>query len=169
MGEATTSSSLTICLVCSHGGHLAEMLQLGDAFAGHAVFYFCYDADTTRRLPDAFRVSNRPYSPFEFLRNLGRAIRIFRRRRPDLVVSTGAEIAIPVVLVAKVFRTPVIYIECGAQVARPSVTGRILYYLADEFYVQWPELLRAYGSRARFEGSLVDEVKSIPRQGGAEI
>ncbi len=148
---------LKICLTCSHGGHLTEMLQLGEAFEGHDVFYFCYDADTTRRLPHAYLVPNMARNPIEFLCNLWRLWRIFRVERPDMVVSTGAEIAIPVAIHALLRRAYIVYIECGAQVRHPSVTGRVLYWLADEFYVQWPELLSAYGPRARFRGSLVDE------------
>lgn len=149
---------IKICCTCSHGGHLNEMLQLAEALADQDVFYFCYDADTTRRLPRRYLVPNMARNPVEFVKNLFRVYRIFRREHPHLIVSTGAEIAIPVVLVGKLFRVPVLYIECGAQVVRPSLTGRVMYWMADEFYVQWPELLNAYGPRARFVGSLIDEV-----------
>jgi UDP-N-acetylglucosamine:LPS N-acetylglucosamine transferase len=133
------------------------MLALMPAFEGHRCFFFCYDADTTRRLDHAYLVPNKPLSPVAFLQNLVKVFGIFRKERPDLIVSTGAEIAIPVVLIGKLFRCPVLYIECGAQVTRPSGTGRIMYWLADTFLVQWPELLAAYGPRARYEGSLIDE------------
>lgn len=153
---------LKICLVCSHGGHLGEMLQLAEACNGHRTFYFCYDADTTRSLPNAYRVPNMARNPVEFAKNLARVHRLFRRERPDLVISTGAEIAIPVILVAKLRRVPTIYIECGAQVTVPSLTGRLVYPLVDRFYVQWPELLEAYGPRARYVGSLIDETPPSP-------
>lgn len=145
-----------LCLVCSHGGHLAEMLQLSEAFAACDTFYFCYDAETTRALPNAYRVPNKPLNPFSFVLNLLRLMRIFRRERPSAIVSTGAEIAIPAAIIGKLFRIPLIYVECGAQVYTPSSTGRLLYYVADRFYVQWPELLAAYGPRAQFVGSLID-------------
>lgn len=145
-----------LCLVCSHGGHLSEMLQLGDAFAECDTFYFCYDAETTRALANAYRVPNKPLSLWAFIRNVLFLFRVFRCERPDAVVSTGAEIAIPAALVAKVHRLPLIYIECGAQVTKPSTTGRLLYHLADRFYVQWPELLNAYGPRAQYVGSFID-------------
>jgi len=154
---ASPKAPIKICLACSHGGHLTEMLELAEAFAGHDTFYFCYDADTTRQLPNVHLVPNMARNPIEFLKNLFRVWRLFRRERPGLVVSTGAEIAIPVVLVAKLMRVPVVYIECGAQVTHPSFTGRIMYWLADTFFVQWPELLDAYGPRAVFRGSLIDE------------
>lgn len=156
------SACLKICLACSHGGHLTEMLELREAFEGHDVFYFCYEAETTRNLPHVYLVPNMARNPVEFAKNLFRVFRIFRKERPDLVVSTGAEIAIPVVLIAKLFRVETVYIECGAQVVHPSVTGRVIYWLADSFFVQWPELLKVYGPRALFQGSLIDEEKIEP-------
>jgi UDP-N-acetylglucosamine:LPS N-acetylglucosamine transferase len=156
-----------LALVSSHGGHLTELLELAPAFDGCDVFYLCYDADTTRGLPNAYLTANRPYNPIHFLGNLLRAWRIFRRERPDLVVSTGAEIAIPAFLAAKALSIPTLYIECGAQVTRPSLTGRLLVNFADRFFVQWPELLEAYGARAEYHGSLIDETPAplAPRRG----
>jgi len=133
------------------------MLQLTEALEGHDWFFFCYDADTTRRLPRAYLIPNMANNPVEFIKNLFRAWSMLWKERPDLIVSTGAEIALPAVFVAKLFRIKSLYVECGAQVVHPSFTGRIMYWLADEFYVQWPELLKVYGRRARYAGSLIDE------------
>ena len=133
------------------------MLRLEHAFDGYDTFYFCYDAETTRGLPNVYLAPNRPYDPVQFLRNLVRLWGIFRKERPDLVLSTGAEIAIPAFLVAKAMRLPTLYIEGGAQVRRRLVTGRVLVNLSDRFYVQWPELLDAYDGAAAYAGSLVDE------------
>lgn len=150
-----------IGLVCSHGGHLTEMLELRPALEGYRTFYFCYDADTTRRLENAYRVPNRPYDPLQFIRNLIYLFRIYRKEKPAFILSTGAEIAIPAFLMAKLFRLPTLYIECGAQVTRPSYTGRLLCRIATRFLVQWPELLEVYGSRAQYQGSLIDETPPI--------
>ena len=158
---AAAKLNLSICLVCSHGGHLSEMLQLAEAYEGHEVFYFSYDAETTRRLPDVIPIPNKPYSPIEFVRNLWRVRALFTKKRPSLVLSTGAEIAIPVLIVARLMRVPSVYVECGAQFTTPSLTGRIAYWLCDRFYVQWPELLGAYGPRARYAGSLIDETLPV--------
>ncbi len=137
------------------------MLQLADVYARHEVFYFCYDAETTRRLPDVTLVPNRPYSPIAFVRNLLRVRALFQAKRPDLVLSTGAEIAIPVLVIAKLMRVPSVYVECGAQFTTPSLTGRIACWFCDRFYVQWPELLAVYGTRARYAGSLIDETLPV--------
>ena len=161
--DSPQPARLKICLTCSHGGHLYEMLDLLEAFEGHDLFYFCYDAETTRRLPNAYLVPNMAKNPMELAKNLVRVARIFRRERPDLIVSTGAEIALPVVAVGKLFRCKALYVECGAQVTEPSFTGRFMVRLADWFYVQWPELREVYGPRAIFEGSLVDEAENAER------
>lgn len=150
--------------VSSHGGHLFEVLQLAQAFPDAETFFFSYDADTTRRLENAYVVPNKPYSPFRFVANLVYTFRIFRKERPGFIVSTGAEIAIPAFLAARALGIPTAYVECGAQVTQPSLTGRILIRLADHFFVQWPELLGAYNSKAQYEGSLIDETP--PRGAG---
>jgi len=167
-GPASRPRRVKACLVCSHGGHLTEMLQLEEALEEHDHFYFCYDAETTRLLPNAYRVPNMARNPIEFVKNVFRAFRVFLKEKPDLVVSTGAEIALPVVPVAKLFGVPIVYVECGAQVAHPSFTGRIMYWLADEFYVQWKELVAVYGPRAKFRGSLIDEETFVKDDCSAE-
>lgn len=144
-------------LISSHGGHLTELLELQPAFEGYDTFYYCYDADTTRRLPNAYLVPNKPYNPLQFAMNLVKLWRIYSKERPDFIVSTGAEIAVPGFLIAKLRGIPTLYIECGAQVTSPSMTGRLLSRVADSFFVQWPELLDAYKGRAKYGGSLVDE------------
>jgi beta-1,4-N-acetylglucosaminyltransferase len=150
-----------IGLICSHGGHLTEMLELAPAFEDFDTFYFCYDADTTRVLPNVFVTPNKPYSLIQFLKNLIRLWSIFNKENPDWLLSTGAEIALPGFLIAKARGIRTLYVECGAQVTRPSMTGRVMMHLADHFYVQWPELQEVYGEKALFVGSLIDEIKEL--------
>jgi len=157
MAATNAAKRPKLCLVCSHGGHLNEMLELLPAFEGCDVFYFCYDAETTRALDQAYLVPNMARNPIELMKNLWRFYVICRRERPDAIVSTGAEIALPAAFAGKLlFGCRLCYVECGAQVEHASGTGRILYWLADAFYVQWPELLQAYGPKAQYVGSLID-------------
>jgi len=148
-----------LCLVCSHGGHLTEMLELAEAFEGFEAFYYSYEGETTRSLPGVYLTPNKPYSPWRFLVNLVACTRMLRRERPAFVVSTGAEIAIPPFLAAKMLRIPTLYVQCGCQVTKPSRTGRIIIHIADRFFVQWPELLEAYGKKAEYRGSLIDDTR----------
>ena len=45
---------------------------------------------------------------------------------------------------ARLFGRKVIYIETVANVHTPSVSGKLMYKIANEFYIQWEELLEVY-------------------------
>jgi UDP-N-acetylglucosamine:LPS N-acetylglucosamine transferase len=81
---------------------------------------------------------------WRFFVNLYEAWRIFRRERPVLILSTGAGLVVPFALVGKLFGAFTIYVENAAQVRTPSLTGRIMYWLADRFFYQWPGLSRYF-------------------------
>ena len=73
-----------------------------------------------------------------------RSVRLFHREKPDLVISTGALATIPVCLLAKLHRKKLIYIESFARSTSASLTGKLLYRFADQFYVQWEQMLQFY-------------------------
>jgi UDP-N-acetylglucosamine:LPS N-acetylglucosamine transferase len=87
------------------------------------------------------------------LSNLRLAWRVVRRRRPDAILSTGAALAVPFFLIGKLHGARLIYVESLTRIERLSLTGRLVYPLADAFFVQWPEA--AQGKRARFAGRLL--------------
>lgn len=146
---------MKICLVCSHGGHLAEMLHLQEAFEGHETFFITYDSARTREL-------ERKY----LLRNIGKNLllmacasiatfRILLKEKPKLIVSTGSEIAIPAFYLARILGIKTIFIESWTRVVQPTGTGRIVYPVSDVFLVQWERLLTKYGKKAKYEGAIV--------------
>lgn len=48
----------------------------------------------------------------------------------------------------------IIYVESFARAAALSLSGKILLYLADRFFVQWPEPAKRY-TKAEYVGILV--------------
>lgn len=86
-----------------------------------------------------------------FCVNLPRVIQIMRTEKPDLVVSTGASIAVSTAIAAKVLGLKFIFIESVTRAQNLSLSGQLVYPFADEFYVQWPELCKKY-PRALFRG-----------------
>ena len=78
---------------------------------------------------------------------------IFLIRRPDIVISTGALATIPMCIISKIFRRKLIFIESFAKINSPTLTGKLLYKFADEFYVQWEEMLKIY-PKAIFKGGI---------------
>lgn len=72
-------------------------------------------------------------------RNLALAWRLVHERRPDAILSTGAGLAVPFFLVGKLRRRRLVYVESVTRIETISLSGRLVYPLADRFFVQWPE------------------------------
>ncbi|RLC95100.1 MAG: capsular biosynthesis protein, partial [Chloroflexi bacterium] len=111
---------MKVCLVCSHGGHLSEMLRLMEAFEGHEAFFITYDSIRTRQLQRRYLLHNIGKSPWRMLRAAIATLRILRRERPEVIVSTGSEIAIPAFYIARLFRMKTIFIESWTRVVQPT-------------------------------------------------
>ena len=144
---------MKICIVSSCGGHLTEVRQLAETYAGFDHFYVLND---TVELPDDMR--GRTYfirhseRDWLLLFNLAEAARILARERPDVILSTGAGPVVPFALIGRLlFGVKVIFIETVTRVDRPSLTGRIMYHLAHRFYYQWKPLGRFF-PRGRYGG-----------------
>lgn len=144
-----------VVLVSSAGGHLAELLEIWDAFEGHEVVHITYRSVMTERLDRAYLFENIGTSPWKALRSVWPIFHILRREEPDAVVSTGAEIAVVVFYLAKLLRIRTLFIESWTRVTEPTRTGRLVYPICDAFLVQWPDMLPAYGSKARYRGAIL--------------
>jgi UDP-N-acetylglucosamine:LPS N-acetylglucosamine transferase len=95
-----------------------------------------------------------PRNVKNFFRNLRAAARILSRQDPAVIVSTGAGLALPFFILGKLQRRKLVYVESITRVEQLGLTGRLVYPLADSFFVQWAGL----GSlrRAEFHGSVAD-------------
>jgi UDP-N-acetylglucosamine:LPS N-acetylglucosamine transferase len=135
-----------ILVVSSVGGHLTEIMQLAPVLRDHEVTLVVNDE---AQLPDfpfrrVYRIAHAERD-WRVLYNLLEAAVIVHEEQPDVVLSAGAGPAVPVALVAKLFaHARVVFIESAAAVVRPTLTGRMMYPLADEFFYQWPALAAHY-------------------------
>ena len=150
-----TADGVKIALVCSHGGHLTEMLQLADAWKDQETFWVTYTSPRTRDMERTYLLANIGINPVKMAVATVRIAWILLRERPDAMVSTGSEIAIPAFYLARLFRVRTVFIEVWTRVQRPTGTGRLVYPVTDRFLVQWPQLLQHYGPKAEFGGSLL--------------
>ena len=73
-------------------------------------------------------------------RNFALAWRILGKRRPDLVLTTGAGVAVPFLWVAWLRRIPTVYVESITRLNELSLAGRLVRPFASRMLVQWPEL-----------------------------
>ena len=86
--------------------------------------------------------------------NLWEAWQILRNERPGLILSTGAGPVVPFSLAGKILGIPTLFVETFTRPHAPSLTGRIMYRLADRFFYQWQELGR-YFPRGTYGGPLI--------------
>lgn len=147
---------MKIALVCSQGGHVTEMLFLMEAFKDHEYFFITYNDPNVKQLKyKKFLLDDVGFNPCKMMILSIRIFKILQKEKPDVIISTGAEIAIPCFFQAKIMGIKTIYIESWCRVKSKSKTGRILYYFSDIFLVQWPELLKRYGKKAVYEGAVI--------------
>jgi len=146
--SATARAPVHVLLVASTGGHLAQLLALEPWWGSLQRTWVTFDkADARSALADeqvvhAFHPTTR--NARNAVRNLGLARRVVPELRPQLVVSTGAGLAVPFFLVARRHRIPTLYLEVYDRIDSTTLTGRICRPLSSAFCVQWPEQLRMY-------------------------
>lgn len=147
---------MKIMLVCNNGGHLTEMLFLMKAFEGNDVLFLTYDDPRIKRLKyRKYLIESIGKNIVKMIKMSFKILKILRKEKPDLIISTGSEIAIPSFILAKFFRIKTIYIESWCRIKTKSGTGRILYYFSNIFLVQWSNMLKKYGKKARYEGGVM--------------
>jgi len=138
---------LKICLICSVGGHFKQLLKIVSAVEGYEHFYVLFYKpviDSFLREEKVYLVTSPERNPFLFMINIFQSLRVFFKEKPDVVVSTGAGVAIAMCYIAKLFGKKVVYIEDWCIVDHPSVTGRAVYPVADLFIVQREHLRKFY-------------------------
>jgi beta-1,4-N-acetylglucosaminyltransferase len=145
-------------LVCSPGGHLQQMLALEPAWSGtERTWVTLPGADVGAALAGedvvlAHGPTNR--SVKNLFRNAFLAWRLLRERRPDAILSTGAGLAVAFFLVGKVLGIRLVYVESVTRTESISLSGRLVYPLADRFFAQWPRAAKRL-RRAEYAGSVL--------------
>jgi UDP-N-acetylglucosamine:LPS N-acetylglucosamine transferase len=151
-----------VIFASSSGGHLTELLKLQSLFKKYDYLLVTEKTKITNKLNDQYNVSYMKYGSreymfkyiFVFLYNVFKSIFLMITFNPKVVVTTGAHTGGIICFIAKLFFKKVIYIESMAKVSTLSMTGKIMYPIADKFYVQWEELEEKY-PKAEYLGRLI--------------
>ncbi len=137
-----------ICLVCSSGGHLTQLHMLEPWWHDKDRLWITFDKEDANSLLKGEHVihcfcpTNR--NLHNLLRNTALAWRVRRRERPDVIVSTGAAVAVPFMYLGRLFGARTVYIEVFDRIDRPTLTGRLIRPITNLFVVQWPTMERVY-------------------------
>ncbi|MGR6967526.1 glycosyltransferase [Geodermatophilus sp. URMC 61] len=121
----------TVLFVASTGGHLEELIRLRDRLVprvGDGLWVTAESAQSRDLLADEHVTWLPPVAPKDWrsaVRLLPAAARLLREQSVDMVVSTGAAIAVPFALAAHHARVPMHYVESAARISGPSLSGRL--------------------------------------------
>ena len=131
-------------IVCSSGGHLAQLHCLDAWWRQHERSWVTFDKADARSLLAGERVVWGHHPTNRNLKNLTRntvlALRVLARERPDLIVSNGAGLAVPFFWLGKLFfGATTVYVEVYDRVDSPTLTARLVRPVLDRMVVQWEE------------------------------
>jgi beta-1,4-N-acetylglucosaminyltransferase len=134
-------------LVCSSGGHFAGMMRLKKFWERSERTWVTFRSPSTEDNLEGEKVWW-AYSPtnrnlVNLVRNFFLALYVLIREKPDLVVTTGAGVAVPFLFLAHVLGAQTVFVESITRVQSLSLSARLVSSFA-EIYVQWPELQRNY-------------------------
>jgi UDP-N-acetylglucosamine--N-acetylmuramyl-(pentapeptide) pyrophosphoryl-undecaprenol N-acetylglucosamine transferase len=155
---------VTTLLVASSGGHLAELHDLVPRLGVQERRWVTFDSPQSRSLLAGEDVVHVPPAASRDLvgavRDLVIARKMFRRRRYDQVISTGASVAMSFFVPATAAGVNCAYIESATRTHGPSLTGRMAARLPGvrmfTQYRSWADETWLYG------GSIFDGFAAEP-------
>lgn len=148
MRRKKRNQTLKICLVGSSGGHLTHLYMLKPFWQDKERFWVTFDKEDARSLLadenmyPCYFPTNRSFKAL--LINTRLAWRVLKKERPNLILSSGAAVAVPFFYLGKLFGAKLIYIEVFDRIDKGTMTGKMVYPIADRFIVQWEEQKQVY-------------------------
>lgn len=162
---------MKICLAASRGGHLDE-IGFARQLKGEK-FLITEKSDNTVSLCDRVYyvdpINRRERGAiWKILQLFVKANGILKAEQPDCFLSTGALITIPVLILGKLRRKKVIFIESMARLDDLSLSGKIAYRFADVFIVYWKSLSEKY-PKAHYIDLFSEGKNDTVDRGNAEV
>ncbi|MFH0255806.1 PssD/Cps14F family polysaccharide biosynthesis glycosyltransferase [Vibrio rumoiensis] len=154
-----------VLVVFGKGGHETQakrFLRLSNEENFDLNYIFVTDSDSFIKMNDktfqAKEVRSKNESKYlsfilSTINNFFKACRLVHSLNTKGMISFGPGLVVPYALVCKVFGKKVVHIETWSRFTSKSLTGRIMYLLSDEFYIQNLELMELY-PRAIYAGRL---------------
>ncbi len=150
---------IKVCFAASSGGHYEQLMMLKPLMDKYDSFVIteqtAYDSGNDSLKTYYLKQVNRKERTFLFklLLNTISSLKIYIKERPDVIVCTGVLAMIPMCMLMKLFGKELIYIESFAKVTSATETGKVMYKLADRFYVQWESMKNIF-PKATYVGGI---------------
>ena len=141
---------IKICLVGSSGGHLTHLYQLKPFWKNKNRFWVTFDKEDANSTLEGEKIYH-CYFPtnrniWNLIRNTFLAIKVIRKEKPDVIISSGAAVAVPFFYIGKLHGAKTIYIEVFDRIDKTTVTGKLVHPITDKFIVQWEEMEKVYSN-----------------------
>lgn len=143
-----------IILICSDGGHLAQILELKDWFIQYDYLLVTEKAPSTLPLKKSYNIKflagrssgkKRNLSFFiKLFHNFFLTIRIIIGHYPKVIITTGSHTAVPMCLLGKLLGIKIVWILSYARISSRAFSADIIYPIANKFIVQWPGVQKYY-------------------------
>lgn len=137
-----------VCLVGSSGGHLTHLYLLKPFWEEKERFWVTFGKEDAKsiledeKMYECYFPTNRNIK--NLIKNTFLAIKIIRKEKPKLIISSGAGVAVPFFYIGKIFGAKTIFIEVFDRIDKPTITGKLVYPVTDIFIVQWEEMKKVY-------------------------
>ena len=148
MQQVANKENLKICLVGSSGGHLTHLYMLKPFWKDKNRFWVTFDKEDARSLLESEKMypcyypTNRSLKAL--IKNTAIAWKVLRKEKPDLIISSGAAVAVPFFYLGKLMGAKLIYIEVFDRIDKATVTGRLVDPIVDKFIVEGEEQKEVY-------------------------
>ena len=143
------------CWVYSPGGHLAELERATAGIRFTDLYHVTFASGRTPAPGERVHLICHPRRrPGRTLLNLAQSLRVLLKERPALILSTGADVAVPTLILGRLLGAEVVFVETGGTL-EPSLTGRLVYPFCHLFVVPWPEKLAAFPRAVLASGPLL--------------
>lgn len=143
-----------IMLICSNGGHLAQILELEELFIKYDYLLVTEEAPSTLPLKEKYNIrylkarSKGKKRNLNFLSTLFfnslLSIKLLVKHFPKAIITTGSHTAIPMCILGKLSGIKIIWILSFARVDSRAFSADIVYPLTNKFIVQWPDAQKYY-------------------------
>ena len=152
-----------VLFISSTGGHFSELLQLKPLFEKYDSYIITEKDKTSENYKNIYgkKFYYLPYGTrskifsyiFKYFYLCLKTIFLFFKIRPKYIVTTGTHTAVPMCYLGKLFGSKIIFIETFANSKSKTLSGRMIYPIANLFIVQWQEMIKLY-PKAVYGGSI---------------
>lgn len=142
-----------VLFISSTGGHLNELLQLDSLFSKYNSYLITEKTKTNDKLKNKYNnvyylvygTKDHIFSYiFKFIYNIIKSFILYLKIRPKVIITTGTHTAVPMCYIGKIFGSKIIFIETFANRTTKTLSGKLVYPIANTFIVQWEEMLKLY-------------------------